>query len=133
MAETTRRTRRRGRHRSRATATQEPGSDGDVSTTSPTSVDRNIPTTPAPIPETMPDNWLKVFHIHLSSARDSNIALRRYLTIFFALIAGVLLLVGGVYVVIVAAGVHLWSALLLSIGGTLTPIAIARKLPRKRK
>lgn len=132
MAEITRRTRRRGRHRSHTIEPQGPGPNGDVSTTRPAPINRDMNMAPVPI-SPMPESLLDFVHIHLSSARDSNIALRRYLIIFFALIAGVLLLAGGVYVVIAAAGVHLWSALLLGVGGTFAPITIARKLPRKRE
>jgi len=132
MAEITRRTRRRGRHRSHTTEPGESGSYSDVSATRPTSVNRNMDTAPAPIPPKMPRSLLELIHIHLWSATHSNIVLRRYLTIFFALVAGVLVLAGGVYVVSAAAGVHLWNALLLSIGATVTPLAIARKRARKR-
>jgi hypothetical protein len=133
MVEITRRARRRGRHRSHTTEPSEPGSDSDVSTARPTPINRNTDTASVPIVEIVPDSLLHFVHIHLSSAAKSNTDLRRYLIIFFAFIAGALLLAGGVWAAIAVAGIHLWNALLLGIGGTFTHIAIARKRARKRE
>ena len=136
MAEIARRTRRRGQNRSNVTKPRDPSASGNVNATRPMPNNRDINTIQASFSETMPDTWLKFAHIHLSSARDSGIALRRYLIIFFAFIAGGLLLAGGIYAVIVVAGVHLWSALLLGAGGAFTPIATTKRdaprLPRSK-
>lgn len=133
MAEIARRTRRGGRHRShRTTEPKDPGSDGDVNTLSALPINTDADSVLAPILEEVPASWREIFHVHLSMAITSRAALKHYLVLYFALIAGILPFVAGICVVVVVAGVHLWSALLLGATGTAAPMAIALKRSRKR-
>lgn len=125
--------RRGGRHRShRTTERKDSGSNGDVNITSALSTNPDAGSMPVSLLEEIPPSWREIFHVHLSMAITSRTALKHYLVLYFALVAGILPFVAGICVVVVVAGIHLWSALLLGAGGTVAPMVIALKRSRKR-
>ena len=133
MAEIARRTRRSGRHRSHhTTEPKDAGSDADVNTTGETSTPPELDAIPAPFLKKTPRSWREVLHVHLSTAVTSPTALKRYLIIYCALIVGALVLVAGIHILVAAAGIQLWSALLVGAGGTAAPFFIALKRYRNR-
>ena len=133
MAEIARRSRQLRKHRHNLIQARHSWDSSEVADAKPMPVTDNKDKVLAASSEPAPDTLLEFAHVHLTAARDSKVALRRYLIIFFALIFGVLLLMGGIYIVIAYAGLHLWGAFLLGAGGTFTPMAIALKLARKRR